>query len=433
MKGGRVLLDLCKESADMKTMIAAAACVLLAAGAWAGTPDLGDHFGAAAAEDIAAPAAVPPPARTGRRGVQARSDMPSASELRREGDRPIFWRPPASRVPERAPAPGELPASFTELAEYVLPSPNQEDAGSCLYMAVTGIAEWWLGRRGGMPGQSDGAGDLSERYAMSLSGSDEAGDTVADWRTDTIRLFNINGQRGMKNTSYRYTKGWYRDLPDGGLAPAAQGGEGASYGTRYNWIAEVPENGEYVSLPRFEREILFADPEHNQWNVGVAPEGIVETVKRALVEKNAPVLVIYNHNRYWHAVYVIGYDDGADHGGCLYTENFRKRIAKSAAELQKAADEATDPGVKKSYEAKARRARAARDKLEAAYAKNGGCTRPSGGFLVRDSIYPDTGGPVYDYDLSGAGEEAPYAKRIVVKEYDWLNYFANHVMVVTAS
>jgi len=140
--------------------------------------------------------------------------------------------------------------------------------------------------------------------------------------------------------------------------------------------------------------------------------------------------VIYNQNSYWHAVYVIGFNDEMDNGNCAYTQSFRKRIQKRVEELTDLAAKATDPKVKEAYEVRAKRAGEAKDKIEQAYATRGGCTSSKGVFYIRDSIYPDEGGPIYDYDLSRKGDEAPYAKKIVFKEYDWLRYFANHISVV---
>lgn len=322
---------------------------------------------------------------------------------------------------------------FNELLPYVMPSPDQEDAGSCLYMANTGIAEWWLAKLNPrFPRTADGPLDLSERYLMNVAGIEENETDLPNWRTDSIYLFNRNHQKTMLNSAYRYTKGWYAgEAYSDRILPASPGATGAEYGTLYNWIDQRPAGvqGE-VSLPLFERDVIFADPEANQWNVGVAPDNIVEKVKETLRTKKAPVLVIYNHDSYWHAVYVIGYNDTARNGNCDYTEQFRIDIAARAEELAKKAAEAIDPTVKSAYEIRAKRAREAKDKIERAYATRGGCRSKQGVFYIRDSIYPDEGGPVYHYDLTNPAADAPYAKKIVFKEYDWLRYFANHISVV---
>lgn len=322
---------------------------------------------------------------------------------------------------------------FDKLIPYVLASPDQEDAGSCLYMAITGIAEWWLARLyPRMPRTADGPLDLSERYIMNYAGVEESDTDLETWQTDSIYLFNKNNNTSLLNTNYRFTKGWYLgEAYSDKLTPTTENIAGSEYGTIYNWIDQRPTTRQgLVRLPTFERDVLFADPEGNQWNVGVAPVSIVDKVKETLRTKEAPVLVVYNQNGYWHAVYIIGFNDNWDNGSCAYTERFRTIIAKRAHDLARLAAQASDPVVKSAYEIRAQRAKEAKDKIEYAYATRGGCTSRKGVFYIRDSIYPSEGGPMYDYDPSRAGDEAPYAKKIVFKEYDWLHYFANHIAVI---
>lgn len=322
---------------------------------------------------------------------------------------------------------------FNELLPYIIASPDQEDAGSCLYMAITGIAEWWLARLNPTISRaSDGPIDLSERYIMNYAGMEENDTHLDNWRTDSIYLFNQNGNQTLRNSSYRYTKGWFLgDTYSDHLTAVTGSTPGAEYGTQYNWIDQRPSNPTgVVQLPEFQRDVIFADPENNQWNVGVAPQDIVEKVKETLRTKKAPVLVIYNQNSYWHAVFIVGYNDAMDNGNCDYTERFRTRILARAQDLQKSADAATDPAVKSAYEIRAQRATEAKEKIEKAYSAQGGCTSSKGVFYIRDSIYPEEKGPIYDYDLSRKGDEAPYAKKVVYKEYDWLRLFANHISVV---
>jgi hypothetical protein len=323
---------------------------------------------------------------------------------------------------------------FDELVPYVLPSPNQEDAGSCLYMATTGIAEWWLARLNPhLSRKPNGPIDLSERYLMNIAGIDENETKLENWRTDSIYLFNNNTQKSYLNKDYPYTKGWYKSAPSSNnLEPALPNESGAEYGTSFNWISQLNKiSAQSVKLPQFHREVIFADPENNQWNIGVAPSNIVETVKAKLIEKRAPVLVIYNHHSYWHAVYIIGFNDTLDNGNCAYTERFRERVGTRTVELEEAARNAKTEEERKTYEQRAQRSREAQTKIETAYQNGGGCISSKGVFYIRDSIYPDENGPVYDYDPSQTGEEGPYTKKIVFKEYDWLRYFANHVAVIT--
>ncbi|MBF0442641.1 MAG: hypothetical protein HQK54_12110 [Oligoflexales bacterium] len=332
---------------------------------------------------------------------------------------------------ESDPLPKEFEGGFNDMLPYILPSPNQLDAGSCLYMANTGIAEWWLSNL--HPGTSrtpNGDIDLSERYLMGVAGYEEDKSAVPNWRTDTIFLFNGSGY-SLKNSVYPFTMGWYVRDDDGTFKVAKEGESGALYDTSFNWINLIPEGGEgRVELPKFEREVIFADPEKNQWNVGITPLNIVETVKEALRVRKAPVLVIYNHNAYWHAVFLVGYNDFAENGNCQYTERFRVLIVERAGELQKSADEAKTTYEREYYSIRAERAFQASRKIEKAYAERGGCHGSKGVFYIRDSIYPDPKGQIYDYDPKRTGEEEPYTKKVVIKEYDWLEYFANHISQV---
>jgi hypothetical protein len=325
---------------------------------------------------------------------------------------------------------------FDELVPFVLPSPDQEEAGSCMYMALTGIAEWWLARLNpNISRTSDGPIDLSERYLMNLGAIPENSDKLENWKTDSIYLFNNTNSTGILNTDFRYTKGWFKNSEETGLNVKAKPDEkGAEYGTGYNWVTElekVPRKSQ-VKLPKFSREIIFLDPAGDLWNVGVAPEDIVEVVKLKLRTTKAPVLVIYNHDSYWHAVYVIGYNDHMDNGSCAYTENFRKNLEKKTNNFLGLQPIWKNPFDKSTFESRLIKAKDTRTKLEEAYERHGGCTSSKGVFYVRDSIYSDFKAPLYDYDMNNQGEERVYTKGIVFKEYDWLYYFANHVAVVTA-
>lgn len=331
----------------------------------------------------------------------------------------------------RSARPGDL-EGFNKLLPYILRSPDQDEAGSCLYMANTGIAEWWLAKLNpDVSKASEGPIDLSERYLMNVAGIDEDKSPVKNWKTDTILLFNDYGKKSVLNSSYRFTKGWY--VNDGKeLKPSHKGGPGAEYGTSYNWINELGTiHGGYVNLPLFSRTVLFADPESNQWNVGVAPATVVSDVKEALIQNEAPVQVIYNHFGYWHAVMIVGFNDEMDSDGCDFVERSREDFPEQLASYQKQLNTTTDPKKKESLLARiAKTKRTIRD-LEAAYEKGGGCSG-KGVFYVRDSIYAEESGELYDYDKGTQGEESHYSKAVILHEYEWLSYLSNHVTQVFA-
>jgi hypothetical protein len=315
---------------------------------------------------------------------------------------------------------------FNELVPYVLAAPDQQDAGSCMYMSLTGIAEWWMARLNPqLSRQPDGPLDFSERYLMNLSGS-QKNDDIENWITDSIYFFN-KAKGTVRNRDYRFTKGWYHETEDGDRSHAVRGGKNATYDEGYNWIDDTSKivAGAKVKLPKFKREILFDDRDEDPWATGVMPEGIVEKIKDALVRKKAPVQIIYNHFGYWHANYVIGFDDETDNQDCRFVRDFMSYAEKRPGELLEEALREKDPDEKESLFSRAKLAEEVSTSTKEAFVRGGGC-HPKGVFYVRDSIYPDAEGPVYDYDPKNVGEELPYTKKVVLLEYDWVRYMANH-------
>lgn len=300
--------------------------------------------------------------------------------------------------------PETLPG-FTELLPFVLRAPNQLEAGSCLYMSLTGIAEFFLAKKNPSSSRApDGPVDLSERYLMNLAGTAEHRPGLENWRTDSILLLNETGTAPL-NAGYRFTKGYYV-MRDGRNQKAGAKTPGAKYGATYNWVNELGQATRFVRLPKFQREVLFADPAGDQWNTGVMPAGIVDTIREKLVARKAPVHVIYNHFGYWHAVNIVGFDDEADTQDCSFVRSFLD-------------------GMKKKGRAGNARAALYGRKAQTAFDAGGGC-HPKGMFYVRDSIYRDPSAPLYDYDKKRAGEEEHYTKSIVLHEYDWVRVMANH-------
>lgn len=301
---------------------------------------------------------------------------------------------------------------FTELLPYVFRAPNQDEAGSCLFMSLTGIAEWWSARLHPRASRAaDGPLDLSERFLMNFAGSAGVQNDIKNWKTDSIYLFNKAGG-ALRNRDYRYTKGWFKKERSGRHVKADAQAPGAEYGTAYNWIDEraaLPASVELKRLPTFRRTVLFADPASDQWNTGVMPANIVDKIKTALQKNKAPVQIIYNHFGYWHSTMIVGFSDETDNQNCRFVHDFldytRKNSSAKSQELYR--------------------------KTQAAYERGGGC-HPKGVFYVRDSIYADPDGPVYDYDPDASGDEAPYTKELVLLEYDWVLYMANHAMQILA-
>lgn len=363
-------------------------------------------------------------------GAAHRSGLPSVTG----------WKFPNTPAEGRAPVgvtvslPGAGSPGYSELVPFILHAPDQEEAGSCLYMSLTGIAEHYLARRSPSVSRApEGELDLSERWLMNIAGLEEDENGMENWKTDSIHLFNNHGQETVLNRDYPFAKGWYRRNEEGEIVKSRRGAKGAEYDASYSWIDErkKAEGAPRVKLPKFSRTVLFADPEDNQWNTGVMPAGMVDQIKRALREKKAPVHVIYNHFGYWHANIILGYDDSFDNQDCKFVRDFVAYMKKEEQDLREKAAGEKDATERKRLLERAEKFADAHQGTEQSWARLGGCEK-KGAFYVRDSIYKDAAAPMYGYDTRDASDDQNYSKKIVMLEYDWVRTMANHVTVVTA-
>lgn len=336
---------------------------------------------------------------------------------------------PANYVPEIVTDTSTL-GGYNELVPYVLRSPHQEDSGACLYMSLTGIAEWWLARLNpSMSRKPNGPLDLSERYLINASDNKKYTAGVEDWRTDSIQIFNETGQSAL-NSQYPFTKGWYRLDGEGEVQPAAPYATDSEYGVNINWFDQLKTiRGRLVRLPRFKRDIIFADPEQNEWNVGLNPPNIVERVKGALQTNKAPIQVIYNHESVWHSVYLVGYDDERPNRNCGFVEGSIRYFGELVEEFTKAAGAAKTEKERKKYLKKARIQGDNQKKLTKSYRSAGGC-RGQGVFYVRNSEFYGREGS-YDYFTDSPDDARPYAPSLLLLEYEWLEHLANHIVQIT--
>ena len=279
----------------------------------------------------------------------------------------------------------------TELLPIVLASPNQYDAGSCLFMATTGAAEVLMSQHVPLEEVTYlGDTDLSERFLMNASEYVPASQT-AWFFTDLVYAYNVLSGSMLD-----------RDYP-----MAAGGGS-----LNYSWNDDLPVDWEemLVETPPVERTTIFADPLKNadsQWNVGLMDDRHVERIKYELRMHKAPVIVVYNHYLYWHTNVIVGYDDTVETYGCPMVEDM--------------VDYFEDQG-----------ATAYANKVLEHMEELGGCT-DYGIFYVRDSIYPgDAEDPTYHYGGPQAFD-APYSERIIPLDYNWVKFLANHVTAVHRS
>jgi hypothetical protein len=319
---------------------------------------------------------------------------------------------------------GEL-KGFTDLLPFVSSSPNQKNAGSCHFMALAGNAEFWLAKLNPeLSWQPNGLLDLSERYLMNMNEHPEFKEGVENWKTDTIFVLNNIG-KGVLNRDYPFTMGWYKKNEN--YVAALPNEEGAAYGTPFNWIDETEKLSDgFIELPKFSRDILFADPESNQWNVMVAPEDIVETVKNALVKNQAPVTVMYNNIGYWHVVMIVGFDDDVFNDNCYFTSNFENSLETIISVRKEEFEKEVDEKAKTKLLGQIKKLKSTQEKFSDIYKLRGSCTG-KGGFYVRDSIYSDPDGVPYDYFTGVPANRENYSRKVIIREYEWLEYLANHI------
>lgn len=332
-----------------------------------------------------------------------------------EGDRPVYTK-------AISPGSDSFKGGYNSLLKHVMPAPDQENAGSCLFMSSTGTVEWWYSKLN--PEIIDSKDkDLSERYFMNLS-KEGLDDDLDYWPTDMIYALNKRGKI-YKNEDYRYTKGWYK-RSNGKRIPALPNEENSYYGISYSWISLYDElTAPMVKLPKFEREIIFKDPSENRWNVTTAPNDIVAKIKAMIKKRNAPVLVIYNHVGYWHANMIVGFNDHSSTEGCPFVGTYDERMNKRADEIAEEAALASTTSEKNKLLRKAKKFRTRGKQVSDSLASRGGC-RDKGVFYVRDSIYSDPDMPIYDYDLNNTGEETNLNAKVILREYEWAEHLINH-------
>jgi hypothetical protein len=318
------------------------------------------------------------------------------------------------------------PGGFNKLLPFIMPAPNQEDAGSCLYMATTGNIEWWLNfLNQNEDRRMDGNHDLSERYLMNMAGEEEDDSPVKNWRTDSVYLFNQYS--AVLNADYPFTKGWFKEVDDQRVIAKPEE-KGSYFGTGYNWISELETlRPQKIELPKFDREIIFADKENNQWNVGVTPENIIEKVKKALTVNHAPVLIVYNHYGYWHVHMIVGFDDNEDSGGCKFTKETAPYLKDKANKWLAEAEKETDPKIKEKLTKKAATYTKYSESITATMDQIG-CQK--GVFFVRDSLYSDPDGQNYSYHTDSPGDDRFFVKKVILREYEYLRALANHVIQI---
>jgi Leucine rich repeat len=301
-------------------------------------------------------------------------------------------------------------ASDEDLVPFALASPNQFDAGSCLFMANTGAMEVLLNQHTPLDQIAyDGDTDLSERFLMSAYETLPTS-KIPYFLTDLLYTYDALGG-SLLSRDYPFCAGYVVESASGSISPATSTDKDAYLSCSYNWFDMMPDDWQSLLAPTppVERTPLFVDPkrdDNSRWRVALFDDDAVERIKYELRTKKAPVVVVYNHYLYWHTNVIVGYDDTVATSGCPMVEDSIDYYDEQGAS---------------SY------ATAIRNAMD----EKGGCSQ-NGVFYVRDSIY-DGGSdePDYDYSTDDVSiEKEKYSDRIIKLSYNWAKYLGNHAYTV---
>lgn len=334
----------------------------------------------------------------------AHPDLVAAAPVVTLSLEPVTWQSSWDMLP----VDGEEQRANTGLLDLVLASPNQYDAGSCLFMANTGAMEILLNQHAALEAIDYlGETDLSERYLMNASDYLSTAD-MAYAITDLTYTYDAFGG-SLLSRDYPFIADYLRETSSGSLVEAEPSDDGAFFTCYANWLDDLPSDWQQAltATPDVERSVIFLDPDLDSssiWNVGIMDWETIDRIKHELDTKKAPVILVYNHYLYWHANIIVGYDDSIDSGGCPMVESSLSYYNQQG------------------YNSYVSKINGRIDEL-------GGC-RDQGVFYVRDSIY--SGGMTEqeytyseEYDFSDK-----YSKRLTQLSYNWAVFLGNHAYSV---
>lgn len=189
-----------------------------------------------------------------------------------------------------------LPQSHTNLLKYVQEAPDQGDTATCLYMASTGAVELLLNKHYNITYPRTGdIHDISEVFTINKRAS-----YTGTWHQMAVPRFNDGWAIHINELEFNAWRA------DGSVNRSVWSRPG-----NWNKLPKMSIKEKFTSKKLFVRG-------KNRYSQYVVQPGDIELIKKSLVETNSPVLINYNHNRWWHAVLIVGYDDNAK-GDCLHT------------------------------------------------------------------------------------------------------------------
>lgn len=178
-----------------------------------------------------------------------------------------------------------IPSKYTELLQYVQQGPDQGQTGSCLFVGATGAVELIANKVNNITNPRPyGTFDLAESYIMHAPSYQSAGKYF--WEKAVLKF---NRGFGIHISDWSY-EAWNDTYENNGV-----------WNYR-NW------NGmRKVSLPKIQTIPLFV--RGDRWSTRVLNSTHVKKVKEAMFKHQAPILINYNDNGFWHVLTIVGYDD----------------------------------------------------------------------------------------------------------------------------
>jgi C1A family cysteine protease len=189
-----------------------------------------------------------------------------------------------------------LPLYHKELLPFVQMAPDQGETSTCLFMASTGAMELIANKKHNIRRPvPNGPYDLSEAYAIHGNNHEIAGKYF--WEVPVLKF---NHGYGI-HTSKWPVSAWSGNWEDQTI-----------------WKWQDSSAMKKVKVPKVETIPLFVIG--NKYSTNVLDKSHIQQIKQALVKYDAPVLVNYVDDDYWHVVLIVGYDDRLP-GTCYEVED----------------------------------------------------------------------------------------------------------------
>jgi C1A family cysteine protease len=176
-----------------------------------------------------------------------------------------------------------LPDNYLELLPYVQPAPDQAETNSCWFMASTGAMELLLNKRDQIENPKVGEkNDLSESFLIWQKDFYDPTNLSYHFIEEVVKKFNHREAIHIKEWPYTGDVGVWENHPN---------------------YEQLPR----LSVPEVDTVFLFS--RGKRWATNVLTQNDIQSVKEALVTYEAPIIVNYNDDGFWHVVLIVGYDD----------------------------------------------------------------------------------------------------------------------------